>query len=220
MFAPTPEGTPREPLSHLFDRLAGRFKEQSVSVAEVLATLGAEANAILIVFVCLPFCAPVTVPGTSTPAGLIAAFLAGQFALGRKPQLPARLLAFQLPPVFFRFAFRLASTLLRWLEKLLCPRLPWVLGSPLALRLHCGIIFMAGIFLALPLPPFPPLTNTLPALAVVITTLGLLERDGLAIVLGWVLLLVGIVYVTTMLLVGIEAFDWLLTWWRNRPPSP
>jgi len=36
----------------------------------------------------------------------------------------------------------------------------------------------------LPLPPFPPFTNTLPALTVVLLTMSSLERDGAAILVG------------------------------------
>ncbi len=204
---------PSERLSVTFQRLAQNFQERKVTVAEVLAAFGANANAILVIFVCLPFCAPVSVPGTSTPAGLIAAVLAGQFALGRTPKLPPRLLRTDLPPTFFRFAFRLASTFLRWLEKGMHPRWPSVLRPRWALRLHCAQVVVAGLFLALPLPPFPPLTNTFPALAIVVTTAGLLERDGRTVLLGWLILMVGIAYLFTMAFLGAEVVQHFWSSW-------
>lgn len=202
-------------ISETLNDLAARFREKPVSVEEVMGALGPNAAALLCVLITLPFCAPVTIPGTSTPSGLIVAFLAARFALGLAPWLPQRLLRVTLPPRFFGLVFQYAGKLIRWLEKAVRPRWSWVLASPALQRLHAVLIVVCGLLLALPLPPFPPLTNTLPALAIVFGMLGLVERDGRAVLTAWCIFLFTIIYFITAALVGREVWEWLVNWWSN-----
>ncbi|WP_404424575.1 exopolysaccharide biosynthesis protein [Nibricoccus sp. IMCC34717] len=196
-------------LSNTLDGLSKRFADGPVTVADVLGTLGSNASALLVVLLCLPFCAPVTIPGTSTPSGLVAAFIAGRFALGLPPWLPQRLLRVSLPPRFFELTFRYAGKFIGWIERGLKPRWAWYVASPAAMRVHAIMICIAGLLLALPLPPVPPLTNTLPAWAVVIGMLGLIERDGRAVFAAWLVFVFTLAYFTAALLLGSEIIQWV-----------
>ena len=42
-----------------------------------------------------------------------------------------------------------------------------------------------AFLLALPIPPIVPLTNTLPAICILVTALAMMEEDGLLIWLGY-----------------------------------
>jgi hypothetical protein len=67
-----------------------------------------------------------------------------------------------------------------------------VTGTPLLLRLHALVMFIAAVALLLPLPI--PFTNSFPAWTILLLAGGLLERDGVAIVLGYVVFLAGVLY--------------------------
>ena len=72
-------------LSDELHELAERFKHHAVTVDEVIGVLGDRAYTLLIILFALPFGSPVTLPGMSTPLGLMIAIMAGRFALGLPP---------------------------------------------------------------------------------------------------------------------------------------
>lgn len=175
--------------------LAARFNEQTVTLQELIATLGARASALLAVILALPFCSPITIPGLSVPFGLVITVLAARFALGLPPWLPARLLAVKLPPRFFRSVLEGASKFIGVIERQLRPRWLWLTKSETLRRLHMAMVGAGALLLLLPLGGIP-FTNTLPALVVVIGTLGVLERDGVAITTAYGFLILTIIYFT------------------------
>lgn len=65
----------------------------------------------------------------------------------------------------------------------------------------CGIIcFLCAVSVAIPFP----LTNTIPSIGIIIIALGLLERDGLAIIAGMLVAIFGIAVATTVIYLGTE----------------
>ncbi len=215
MFHQDPAGPdPLKKLSEELHQLAERFAERRVTLREVMDVLGVRASGLLIIILALPFCAPISIPGLSVPFGIVILYIAARFALGLPPWLPARLLATQLPPRFFRAVLEGASKFIGWIEKRLKPRWPWWTGSPARLRLHAAMVGFCGFLLLLPIVGIP-FTNTLPALVIVIGMLGMMERDGLAIAGAYGLLAVTVGYFGVFATVIVELFQrgyhWLTT---------
>lgn len=204
---------PNDPLRRLSDdlhALAESFADHAVTLGEVLDRLGDRASALLVTICALPFCSPITIPGMSTPFGFVILLLSFGYALGRPPWLPARLRAVKLPPKFFAKVLEFGSRLVGWIERQLRPRWGFVCDAPWKLRLHTLVICAAAMLLLLPLPPFPPLTNTLPALVIVTLTMSLLERDGVMILAGHTLFVVTVGYFAFWGTVIVEAVRHLL----------
>jgi hypothetical protein len=169
----------------------------------------------LVLILALPFCAPITIPGLSTPFGLVIAFIAGRFALGLAPWLPKRLLAVKLPPRFFKTVINGTERLVGWIERHLHVRWNWLTGTPARLRFHSWYVCVAALLLALPLGGIP-FTNTLPGLAVFIGMLGIMERDGLAILFGYALLVGTIIYFGTFAAMFVGLMHHVISWWQSR----
>ena len=74
-----------------------------------------------------------------------------------------------------------AVKMARQLEKFVRPRLAFLHAGPGRRRLF-GAIVIAGLGLMLPLPI--PFSNHLPAWAVVLLSIGMMEQDGLCVLLG------------------------------------
>jgi hypothetical protein len=163
---------------------AKHLPESAMTLGELMDTLGARVSALLMLVCALPFCAPITIPGLSTPFGIVIAVLAARYAAGLPPWLPRRLGAVALPPRIVGRVLEGGGRVVEWFERRLRPRWHWVADAPWKLRLHAIVILFAALLLMLPLPPFPPFTNTLPALTVVLLTMSSLERDGAAILVG------------------------------------
>jgi len=203
-----------DPLRKLSDELhalAEEFRERKVTLKEVMCTLGGRASGLMIVILALPFCSPISIPGLSVPFGAVILVLGLCYVCGRPPWLPRRLLAVELPPKFFRAVLEGASKFIGWIERRLHPRWAWVTGTTAIMRVHGLVVCAGAALLLLPLGGIP-FTNTLPALVVVIGTLGMMERDGIAVATAYGILIATAVYFATFAGVVIELFDKARQW--------
>ncbi|MFM8336303.1 MAG: exopolysaccharide biosynthesis protein [Opitutaceae bacterium] len=201
-------------LSAELHQLAETFRERSVTLREVIGKLGDRATALLVVILALPFCAPVSIPGLSIPFGAVILLLSAGYATGRPLWLPARLLAVELPPRFFRGLLEATSRLLGWIERRMRPRWLWFTAGRGWLRLHTLAVCAGALLLLLPLGGIP-FTNTLPALVVVVGTLGMLERDGAAVAAAYGLLVATLAYFALFAGVAFEVTQRLLRAWSG-----
>ncbi len=203
--SPPPADAPS--LSHELRELAHRYGEQPVPLGNVLDTLGPRASALLVVICALPFSTPISIPGLSTPFGLVILLLALQYFLGQPPWLPGRLRRVVLPGTFFSHMLSASSKLVGWLERRLATRLHLLADAHWKLRLHTSVVIFAALLLMIPLPPLPPFTNTLPALVAVVMTFSALKRDGLGILAGYALFAFTVGYFVFWGAVVVETFD-------------
>ncbi len=179
-----PQATVHLSLAEELRALGRQFEGRPAALGEVFDTLGARASALLIVLCALPFSTPITIPGLSTPFGLVILLLAARYFMGMPPWLPERLRRVHLPGDFFAKVIAASSRLVGWLERRLCKRWSVLTDADWKLRLHTGVVIIAALLLMLPLPPLPPFTNTLPALVAVVLTFSVMKRDGLGALAG------------------------------------
>ena len=172
--------------------LRARSTDRPLTLREVIYVLRGRAYLLLVVMLALPFLTPLPLPGLSTPFGLAIALIAFRLTLGQRPWLPKKLQRKQLPAGFFARLFAVAERIICFLEKFLRPRWPVLTNTPLLLRAHAFAILLAAAALLLPLPI--PFTNSFPAWAILFLAGGLLERDGVAILIGYVVLAAGALY--------------------------
>jgi hypothetical protein len=209
-----PVGYPRKLSEELAD-LHARAWDRAVTLREVIFVLRQRAYLLLIVMLALPFIQPVPLPGLSTPLGLAIVLIALRLSLGQRPWLPKRIQRAKLPAGFFGKVLTFTARLLRFLESVLRPRWPAITGTPLLNQLHAIVILASAAILLLPLPI--PLSNLLPAWAIFLLACGLLERDGLFIVLGYVAFAIGAAYFLLLGSFANEAFqhawEWLQAKW-------
>lgn len=178
---------PEARISAVLSSLAGHAGDR-LTVADIVAVLRDRAFAILIVLLGLPNCLPMVFP-IPTICGLLLAFVAVQLAAGfDAPWLPRRLLIRSVPKEAVERAVSRALPVLRRLERLSRPRFAF-LETPLALRL-IGFLLLAfalGLLVAAPFIGQMPL-----GIAVCLVGLGLVERDGVIIIIGIVVGAIGL----------------------------
>jgi hypothetical protein len=167
--------------------LSERYREQPVPLGDILDTLGSRASALLVVICALPFSTPISLPGLSTPFGLVILLLAARYLVGLPPWLPARLRRVVLPGAFFTRVLTAGGKLVGWLERRLSARWHLIADAEWKRRFHTCVVMISAMMLMLPLPPLPPFTNTLPALVAVVMTFSVLKRDGAGIVGGYLI---------------------------------
>lgn len=186
------------------------FEVETVTLRETLAVLHGRGYVLLVMLLALPFSTPIPLPGLSTPFGFIIALIGARLALGQKPWLPQRLLDTRLPPKLFAKVFAAARVLLRGFEYFMRPRLLWVTRSTKLQQLHAVPILLNAIMLLLPLPI--PFSNILPAFSILLLAAGLLERDGIFIITGYVAFVLACAFFAVVGVAGVEGFEAIRRW--------
>ncbi len=166
------------PLSVVLFRLANDDSRERISVGDLLAALGDRAIGALMFFFAAPNILPVP-PGVSTLLGAPLLFLSAQLMLGMRPWLPGVITRRSISRDDLATLVRRIVPWLAKAEKLLKPRALVLVRPPVEYVVGLVCLVLAAI-LMLPIP----LGNTLPALAISLLALGVLERDGVWIAIG------------------------------------
>jgi hypothetical protein len=200
-----------ERISDALRRLLREAAGRPLMVREMVEILHGRGLQFMVILLCLPFLTPVTLPGISMPFGLAIALCGLRIAFGHKPWLPAFILNRRISYSMLEKMVHFGCKIYAKVEKVIRPRLGFLLAGP-GMGMVTGLaIALSGIFLSLPIPPPFPLTNTIPGFAIIFLSLGLMERDGGLISCGYVLTLISAIYVTLIGLLGKAGVDQL---WR------
>jgi hypothetical protein len=136
---------------------------------------------LVIILLCLPFVAPVTIPGSSIPFGLAVALLGLSVSRQKTGRLPKKIGDRPLPDGLRKIILGGGLKFVRWIEKSAKPRRTAWLDKSWARWVNGLLLIIWGLFLSLPLPPIPPLGNTLPSYAIILLAVSLMEEDGVLI---------------------------------------
>jgi hypothetical protein len=193
------------PLSAVLFDLAHDTRRDRVSIGDLLNALGDRAIGALMFIFAVPNVLPVP-PGVSTILGTPLIFLSGQLMLGMRPWLPAMITRRSFSRDDFATLVRRIVPWLNRAERLLRPRAT-VLARPPMENLVGLVCLLLACVLVLPIP----LGNTLPALAISLLALGVLERDGLWILGGFAASVVAATVVSGVVFALVKAAIYLFT---------
>lgn len=176
-------------LPRLIDRL-DRLAAQStrVSLDDLVREIGTHGHAPLLMVVALLMILPLgMIPGVGGALGLFAALIGVQMLIGRdRVALPRFIGRRSVPSVRLRgFLARIRPTSLR-MSRILKVRLEPLAVSRLAICLIGVALILAG--LSLLVVGAIPMATPLLGLPIAVFSVGLLCRDGLAVIGGWVML--------------------------------
>jgi len=195
-----PEAHPRvAPLHQRLRESAAGLTQDRVSVAQLAELHGAAAQGTLMVLLAAPCMLPM--PGVGTVLGLGLAMMAmamwrGQTGAG----LPLRVAEFQMSG---RWASRVLGLLAHFYElasKLARSRLHGLSSA----GLQGWLAAMTGVMAVLIILPIP-FGNVLPAVALMLLGLGLVYRDGVAVLLAIGTAIMALLYTATL---GLAVWAW------------
>jgi hypothetical protein len=189
-----------KPVSAVLSEIICMMPAEGLTLQTLLEWLGERGLLIFCMVLTIPFLLPVSIPGTSTPFGLLIALNALGLAMHKPPWLPARLMnrriaVHQLVPMLEKGMHLFAR-----LEKLIRPRLLALTHRASIGRLNVMLLGLSGLLLTAPLPL--PFSNTLPAYGVLFLAIGNLERDGYAVLAGYFMVLLTLGYFATVAILG------------------
>ncbi len=195
--------TPR--LSEDLRRILLQADGKDVSFHQILRMIRGRGFPCLLIFLVLPFLVPVPLPGLSVPIGLVLMLFGIWIAIGKRPFLPQWFLERHISyPILERILLK-AIPLITYMEKLLHPRMHFFTRWRVFQLVNGFAIMINGVALMLPLPI--PFTNTIPAIAVALLSAGVMEKDGLFILLGYFVTLSAWGYLLLLSWMGYHSFE-------------
>jgi hypothetical protein len=176
-----PDPSAAKSLSEILEDLAA-CEDPRISVAHMVEKFGGRALGGLLLVFGLACTLPLP-PGGTTIFGFPLLLLAPQLVIGaRRPWLPSKVRQGSIATSDLRAGLPRVLPWIRRVEAVSRPRLSFLFGG-VGERLIGAVCFVLAIVLILPIP----LGNILPAVAVSVLSLALVQRDGLLALFGYAL---------------------------------
>lgn len=194
-------------LSREFQRLEALCHGETVTFRKLLEGVTTREHALLSLFLTIPFLFLIPLPGISTLFGIVIMFAGYRMALGKKLWIPKRWLDRPLPSSKMKKIFSVGQAIMKKIEKLVQPRGKYFLTHPWVERFNGVLLVICGLFLALLLPPgfnFPP------AIAILFLSIGILEDDGIFLILGYIFTALNILLFNYLFFFGMNGLRALL----------
>jgi hypothetical protein len=178
---PTTHNGPPVGVRAVIDALCDGDPDERLRLRELVVDLGRSTFGVLLFIAIIPALIPIPGVAGALSGPLVVLVGLHLLVLLRKPWLP-NFVASRGPQrsTLIRFD-RAADRWLRWLEKLVRPRLTIVTDHPITTVFTGLQLVLLGILLALPIP----FTNYLFAGLLLVYSLALLERDGVLMLIAW-----------------------------------
>jgi len=166
-----------EPLSAI---LTNTIADEVVTLGELIDRLAQRGFGVVMIVLALPTMFPLLPPGSAAAIGLVYILLSVQMLIGlNKPWLPQRARRVRLSARVVTALRQRGVPFLRRIERWSRPR-PLLLDDRIITRAVALAVLVLGTILFFPLP----FLNTVPALAVLILGIGLLNRDAVFLLIG------------------------------------
>lgn len=188
--------------SDLLEKVVEDHQQDTILISDIKRALHERGFGVLMAIAALPLCLPVPVPpGYTTLFSIPLFILSVQMIAGMdSPWIPNWLGKKSIKRQGLANLMKRAIPLLKKIEALLKPRITYI--SLHGWERTIGIFsFIFSLSIAVPLP----LTNLPPGYGILIMSLGLLSRDGLTIIIGIIIGLIGCAITTMILVYGTEA---------------
>ena len=195
-------GSAADSFGEKLNRLIENLPPEWVTLATIRDLVGHEGLLLLTAFLTLVFMIPVSIPGVSTVFGAGILLIGICRFLRINLWLPKFVGQRRLPSDKLRAGLIQGSKWLHRLERISRTHRMYRLASAGMMEtLNSGAIILGAVLLMAPFGLIP-FSNTLPALALLFLSIGLLQRDGLCILMGHVSNVVTIIYFCVLIVGG------------------
>jgi hypothetical protein len=173
---------PYKSFEETFRFLLEKAKKERVSVHTLLTVLDGKGRVLLLTFLSLGFG---QIPGISIFLGLFISYLGLRIAMGRSfVWMPKRLLHMKIPSYFLNKVLRQILHLLKFLKKWSYSRYVWATERS-STRVTNGLM-ISFVGLSFALSPPVPLAGFIAFIAIFSISIGLLNDDGIYIIVGYI----------------------------------
>jgi hypothetical protein len=193
----TPQSVPIDvsaSLAEQLESLIDGLPVDSLALGVLLDAVGDEGLLLLCLLLVLVFLIPVSIPGVSTVFGAAIVLVGLSRLSGRPLWIPARLKHRQLPAERVRAGLTAGLVWVHRLERISRPHRLAGIAEGRGMHLLNNLAFISAALLLMVPFGFVPFSNTLPALALLFYAVGLIQRDGLALLIGHVAQAATVIY--------------------------
>jgi len=179
------------------DRFLKLFKNsirREYSTNELVESLEIEGSSLVCLVLSFPFLLPIPLPGLSVIFGTVIMFFSVGIILNKKINISHDFFNRKIPQKTLSKIFYSIYKLTKNLDPILKQRFEFIFTQTKLLSIITGLIIATSAFVLL--LPLPPGTNFPPALVIVFISLGLLQKDGLFIIIGTILFLIKLILIT------------------------
>jgi hypothetical protein len=191
-------------LSVALNQTIASIKGNTITLRDLFVLIGEQGLLFLCALLTIPFLIPVSIPGVSTVFGAAIILISIGITLNRLPWLPGRIMDRPLETEKLIPTLRKGSDMVARIDRWIRPRLPQLTSGAVMNRINGLAILFGGILLIFPLGLIP-FSNTLPAFAILFLAVGILQRDGMFVLLGYVMLVATVIYFGALALGAIAA---------------
>lgn len=187
----------------LYDTIEN-IQGHTITLRYLFTLIGEQGLLFLCALLTIPFLIPVSIPGVSTVFGAAIILIAVGITFNRIPWLPARIMdrpleTEKLIPTLTKGAHMVAR-----MDRYIRPRLLKLTHGTVMNRVNGLALVAGGSLLIFPLGLIP-FSNTLPAFAILFLAIGILQRDGLFVMLGYLMMLATTLYFSALVVGAILA---------------
>ncbi|HAN46484.1 MAG TPA: exopolysaccharide biosynthesis protein [Cyanobacteria bacterium UBA8156] len=194
-------------LREQLDVIVESLPPDEVTLGEIRGLVGPDGLLLLVAFLTLIFLVPVSIPGVSTVFGAAILLIGVSRLFRRTLWLPKRFQKRSLSTARLRGALHKGRIWVSRLERISRPhRLTWLLRGRLMEVLNNAALVLAAVLLMAPFGLIP-FSNTLPGLALLCLAVGLMQRDGVAVLLGHLLNVATLLYFGALAIGGSVAIQ-------------
>jgi len=187
------------PVSQRLRALVRSMPRTGITLSELIGRVGNDGLLILVALLTLVFLIPVSIPGVSTVFGAAILLISVSRLLRRDLWIPARLQHRVIGTRKLRPLLRKALGWLKKIEYVSRPnRIGWLVRDGAIDMLNSAALILGAVLLMMPFGLIP-FSNTFPALAILLLAIGLLQKDGVCVLLGHVSNVVTVVYFAVLI---------------------
>lgn len=166
--------------------------QKEISFEELEEKLQDSGRIIIIAFLSILFITPLQIPGLSTIFGLLISYFSMKNLFRKKFKKFPNWLNYKISYTLLQKILIKSEKVHFHLQKWIYPRWLFLFRKGFEICLYL-VLFISGLILALPLPI--PFSNLLIGWAILLICFGFLEKDGLIVVLGYLLKMLAMLYI-------------------------
>ncbi len=192
--------------SESLKKIGKKRKSGKTKILEIMKDFHENGILLAMIFFALPIAIPLPYPpGFTTIMGLPLMILSFQLLVGsKKIRLLKKINNYEINNSTLKTISNKIVPIIEVIEKYVKPRFSF------AKSVYCEqfvgfVCFIAAIAVALPIP----LTNAIPALGITVMAVGLLNRDGIIIIIGFFTAIIGLVVAISTILASWLAIKYL-----------
>jgi hypothetical protein len=187
------------PVSQRLRALVRSMPRTGITLSELIRSVGNDGLLILVALLTLVFLIPISIPGVSTVFGAAILLISISRLSGRELWIPSKLAHRVIGTRKLRPLLRKALSWLKKLERVSKPnRIQWLVAAGAVAFFNNAALILGAVLLMMPFGLIP-FSNTFPAVAILFLAIGLLQRDGVCILLGHISNIVTIIYFSVLI---------------------